>query len=66
MRFNFFRSGPLVHDPKEAQEEARLEDAEREVTELQDRASKAIKELTGRHRRDHWHESIEKMIKGAP
>lgn len=65
MRFNIFRSGPLVHDPKEAQEEALLEDAEREVTELQHRASRAIKTLTDRQDRNHWQESIEKLIGGA-
>lgn len=63
--FSRFRASSRVRNVSEAQDEARLEDAEREVTELQHRASRAIKTLTDRQHRNHWRESIEKMIGGV-
>ena len=44
---------------------ARLEEAEAEVADVRTRATKAIRALDDRRGRNHWRESIEKMIQGA-
>lgn len=44
---------------------ARLEQAEADLSSLKIRASNAIRTLDNRQRRNHWRESIEKMIQGA-
>lgn len=60
-----FFAGPRVRDVEDAQDEARLENAERDLVDLQDRATKAIKVLDDRQRRNHWREAVQSMIKGA-
>lgn len=45
---------------------AALESAERELRELQARGQKAVGYLKPRGDRNHWRESIEQMIIGAP
>lgn len=44
----------------------RLEQAEGDLRDLQTRADRALRTLDERHRRNHWRESIEQMIQGAP
>ena len=52
-------------DADEREKIARLEQAERELGSLQHRAWLAINTLDERQRRNHWRESIERMIQGA-
>lgn len=47
-------------------DEARLLDAERDLEALKKRAATANKTLLARASRNHWRESIEQMILGAP
>jgi len=42
----------------------RLEQAEADLRNLKDRATKAITFLDGRNKRNHWRESIEDVIQG--
>lgn len=44
----------------------RLEKAEQDLQSLQLRAIRAITLLDDRQQRNHWRESIEEMIQGAP
>ena len=44
---------------------ARLVEAEKSLGELQQRAHVAITYLDGRHRRNHWRESVQEMIEGG-
>lgn len=48
----------------EREKMARLEQAEAELTDLKDRMDRAVEYLDARTRRNHWRESIEKMIRG--
>lgn len=49
----------------EAHKEARLEDAERTLEDLKTRKERAVRILGDRQSRNHWRESIEKMIQGV-
>lgn len=49
----------------DAEHEARMEKAVRDVDELRTRADAALGTLDARDRRNHWRESIEQMIQGA-
>lgn len=60
--FREFRHGP---DKGEDEKMARLEKAEAEMQALLLRADIAIEFLDGRRNRNHWRESIEKMIGGV-
>ena len=44
---------------------ARLEAAEAHLSDLRERADKAVRVLDARRSRNHWRESIEQMIQGA-
>lgn len=46
-------------------EYARLEEAEREVTELKQRCDAAAGILDARRKRNHWRETVEQMIRGG-
>lgn len=50
----------------EAHDEARLEDAQREVAALCRRSDEAVRILTSRHERNHYGEAIARMIQGVP
>lgn len=52
-------------DAKECESMARLEKAEKDLGELQQRAHAAVTVLNDRAKRNHWRESIEQMIQGA-
>lgn len=52
-------------DVVEHEKMARLENADRDLQQYQERASRAINALDSRHGRNHWRESIEQMIQGA-
>jgi hypothetical protein len=43
----------------------RLERAEQELRDLQERGDRAMQFLAARGRRNHWRESIEQMIQGV-
>lgn len=49
----------------DAEHEARMEKAVRDVDQLRVRADAALDTLDTRDRRNHWRESIEQMIQGA-
>lgn len=49
----------------EQMHEAKLEDAERLLAQLQERSEAAHKTLSERDQRNHWQESIRDMILGA-
>lgn len=49
----------------EKEQEALLLKAEETVRDLTDRRDKAIRILNERNHRNHWRESIERMIQGA-
>lgn len=56
----------LIH-PRHSYENgkmARLVEAERELEDLQDRANRAIAALDERQAKNHWRESIQRMIEG--
>lgn len=59
-----FRFGKR-HGRDEAYDEARLINAEQDLTALTERASEVIRTLEERRKRNHWRESIEQMIRGA-
>lgn len=50
---------------EDAYNEARLEDAERELAILKQRADKAMYTLESRRSRNHWREAIESLFQGA-
>lgn len=50
--------------PEDDIKEARLVEAEKALGDLQHRAYHAIVYLEGRHRKNHWRESVEDMIRG--
>lgn len=52
-------------DADEDEKLARLEDAERRLIHMQERAHTLAKTLDDRRNRNHWRESIEQMIQGA-
>lgn len=52
-------------DPEDDRKEERLVEAEKALGDLQHRAHNAIVYLDGRHRRNHWRESVEDMIRGG-
>lgn len=45
--------------------DARLEQAEKDLGDLEHRAFRAITVLESRSSRNHWRESIERMIQGV-
>jgi len=49
----------------DAEHEARMEKADRDVTILRNRADAALNVLDSRDKRNHWRESVERMIQGA-
>ena len=49
----------------EREQDARLDSAEKELSDLQERAGSAIRKLDERQRRNHWREAIENMIRGV-
>lgn len=46
----------------EREKVVRIEKAETELFDLKIRASRAIRRLDDRHKRNHWREAIEQMI----
>lgn len=50
---------------KEAEADARIEHAERELSAMQARIDAAMLALDRRQRENNWRESIERMIKGV-
>lgn len=46
-------------------EDARLEDAERRLDHLRKRAARATGGIEERHRRNHWQEAIDELIREA-
>lgn len=50
---------------EEDEKQHRLEEAEKELEYLKARAWAAEKRLTDRHERNHWAESIERLITGG-
>lgn len=50
---------------EEREKMARLETAERDLKELQDRGDEAVRLLVERQSRNHWREAIQQMIQGA-
>jgi hypothetical protein len=44
---------------------AALDEAEKELASLNERSEKAMAALSAREDRNHWRESIEKMIHGV-
>ncbi len=50
---------------KEAEADARIEHAERELSAMQARIDAAMLALDRRQHENHWRESIERMIKGV-
>lgn len=50
------------HAMEDAVNEARLLDAERDLTNLLDRADLALTKIDKRHKRNHWQESIDSLI----
>lgn len=61
----FWKRGVSDHDIVEAVNEARLENADRDLAHLRKRADLALGTLEDRHSRNHWRESIEQMITGG-
>lgn len=61
----FFRR-KTTEDPAEREKIAKLERAEAELQELKVRGERAVRLLNERSRRNHWRESVEQMIQGAP
>lgn len=57
-----FKQG-VDHD--EVVEEARLMNAERDLRVLQERAALATGGMEARHRRNHWQDAIDQLIRGA-
>ena len=53
-----------VREPIDDGKMCRLEEAERELRDLQDRAERAIIALDHRRAENHWRESITRMING--
>lgn len=61
-----FRSHHRKRVDSDRDKDARLENAERAVKGYRARADVAIRRLDERAARNHWRESIEKMIQGVP
>lgn len=59
----FFRKSQRESDERAKLD--RLESAEREMQGYRVRETAALSILNARHHRNHWRESIEKMIQGA-
>lgn len=57
--------GRKKRDAIERENMAQLERAEGDLRDLRSRAERAVGTLTSRDNRNHWRESIEKMITGA-
>lgn len=49
----------------EDEDDARIENAQRDLASLQARGDKALNTLRTRHQRNHWGEAIEQMITGV-
>lgn len=60
--FRFWKRGDT---PEETEKMERLEAAEQELEDLKARSTVAITYLRERQSRNHWRESIEKMIQGG-
>ena len=62
---NFLASRTREREAEEDQKIARLNQAERDLADLQHRAHYVTKALDERRKRNHWRESIEQMIQGV-
>lgn len=49
----------------EHEKEAKLEAAEAEMKDLKQRSDRAVSALTERQRRNHWQESVDRLIQGG-
>lgn len=63
--FKWTRKNRLRKRIEESHKEAALENAERDLEDLKVRGARAMHALDTRHNRNHWRESIERMIQGA-
>lgn len=62
---NFIRPARIREHAEEREKMARLEVAETEVKDLQERGERAVQFLLARDKRNHWQESISRMIQGV-
>lgn len=65
MSLRFLKRRRERADAIEREKEARLEQAERELGNLQARSYHATQFLDARANRNHWRQSIEQMIQGV-
>lgn len=62
---NLLLPSRIRQDAIEREKMARLEAAEAEGKQWSERSERAIAALTARHDRNHWVESVTKMIQGV-
>ena len=59
------REARAQREAAEREHDERLAEAEYDLMHLQARGENAVRTLNERHSRNHWRESIERMIQGA-
>lgn len=62
---NFIQPARAERKMSDAHDDARLEEAERQVADLERRSNEAVRILTSRHVRNHYGEAIKQMIQGV-